>query len=161
MNPIHALERGEMENPEFEEFLAHEMSLRSAMTFESEGFLQRMFDYFEHAHDMNALVHRAHGAGIKTALLSNSWGNEYPREGWDDMFDAIVISGEVGMRKPEPQIFEYAVELLNLKLDECVFVDDMKVNTDAAVALGIPSVLHVTYEQTASELELLFDIPLA
>ena len=160
MNPIHALERGEMENPEFEQFLAHEMSLRSSKEFVAEGFLQRMFNYFEHSHDMNALVHRAHRAGIRTALLSNSWGNEYPREGWDDMFDAVIISGEVGMRKPEERIYQYAAEQLNLSPHECVFVDDLHLNVEAAVSLGIIGVHHIDYETTAKELEAIFNIPL-
>ena len=73
-----------------------------------------MFDQFEHAPAMSALVLRAKRAGLRTGLLSNSWGNEYPREGWDEMFDAIVISGEVGMRKPEPEIFAHVLELLGV-----------------------------------------------
>ena len=161
MNPVHALERGEIENPEFEEFLAHEMSLRSSRHFESVGFLQKMFNYFEHSHDMNSLVHRAHRAGIRTALLSNSWGNEYPREGWNDMFDAVVISGEVGMRKPEERIYLHSAELLGLKPHECVFIDDMTVNVEAAVALGIIGIHHTSYEKTAAELEAIFNISLA
>ena len=46
------------------------------------------------------------------------------------MFDAIVISGEVGMRKPEPEIFAHALELLGVAADETVFVDDLRVNVD-------------------------------
>jgi len=92
--------------------------------------------------------------------LSNSWGNAYPREGWDEMFDAIVISGEVGMRKPEPAIFAHALDLLGVEAAQTVFVDDLRVNVTAATELGFVGVHHVTYDQTASELEALFGVPL-
>jgi putative hydrolase of the HAD superfamily len=161
MNPIHALERGEMLVPDFESRLAREMSERTGVTFAGEGFLQRMFDHFEHAHDMNGLVHRAHSMGIKTALLSNSWGNVYPRDGWDDMFDVVVISGEVGMRKPDADIFRYTVDLLGVRFHQCVFVDDMVANVQAAVDLGMIGILHTQYDDTAMELEAIFELPLA
>lgn len=161
MNPIHSLERGEMDNPDFERRIAHEMSIRTGVDFPAEGFLQRMFDHFEHAHDMNALVHRAHRAGIKTALLSNSWGNEYPRDGWDDMFDVVVISGEVRMRKPDAEIYHLTLERMGLPANECVFVDDLTPNVEAAVNLGIIGVHHRTYDDTAMELEAIFGIPLS
>ena len=119
-----------------------------------------MFDQFEHAPAMSALVLRAKRAGLRTGLLSNSWGNEYPREGWDQMFDAVVISGEVGMRKPEPQIFVHVLELLGVRAEETVFVDDLRPNVDAAEALGLVCVHHTSYEETAPELERLFRLPL-
>jgi putative hydrolase of the HAD superfamily len=109
---------------------------------------------------MCALVLRARRAGLRTGLLSNSWGNEYPREGWDEMFDAIVISGEVGMRKPEPAIFAHALDLLGVEAGQTVFVDDLRVNVTAASELGFVGVHHVTYAQTAVELEALFGVPL-
>ena len=74
VNPIHALERGEIEVPHFEEMLAGELARRTGSDVAADGLLARMFDEFEHAHDMNALVRRARDAGIQTALLSNSCG---------------------------------------------------------------------------------------
>ena len=112
LNPIHALERGEIEVPHFEEVLAGELSRRTGTPVLAEGLLARMFDEFEHAHDMNALVRRARENGIRTALLSNSWGDFYPRDLWDGMFDVVVISGEVGMRKPDAEIFHLTLERL-------------------------------------------------
>ena len=113
-NPVAALERGEIEVPHFEEQLAARLGEATGVPIEAAGLLQRMFDQFEHEPAMAALVLRARRAGLRTGLLSNSWGNEYPREGWDQMFDAIVISGEVGMRKPEPEIFAHVLELLGV-----------------------------------------------
>lgn len=156
LNPIHALERGEMLVPDFDRRLAEALSARTGRRYEAEGMLARMFAHFEHAPDMTALVHRAHAAGIRTGLLSNSWGNDYPRDGWEDMFDAVVISGEVGMRKPEARIFEHTVKLLDLEPQECVFVDDLPHNVTAAAALGLAGIRHTSYQQTRTELEVLF-----
>jgi len=156
LNPIHALERGEIEVPEFDAGLAAELTRRTGRHYEPEGLLDRMFAHFQHAPDMSALVRRARASGLRTGLLSNSWGNSYPRDGWEEMFDIVVISGEVGMRKPEPRIFTHAAELLGLRPDECVLVDDISHNIAAAVALGMVGVHHVSYDQTLLELEALF-----
>jgi putative hydrolase of the HAD superfamily len=155
-NPVHALERGELEVPDFERRLAAALSERTGRLVLADGLVARMFDRFEHAPDMVGLVRRAHAAGLRTALLSNSWGNDYPRDGWDQMFDAVVISGEVGMRKPDPEIFEHTLALLGLTAPECVFVDDLRRNVRAAVALGFVGVHHTSYATTAAELATLF-----
>lgn len=82
--------------------------------------------------------------GIKTALLSNDmkeW-NSYLRARFDldRLFDEIVVSGEVGLRKPMPEIYALALERIGEKADDCVFVDDQERNTKAAAALGINTV---------------------
>lgn len=160
-NPVHALERGEMEVPDFERRLADALTARTGTPHTADGLLERMFANFENAHDMSGLVLRARRAGIRTALLSNSWGNTYPRDGWDEMFDVVVISGEVGMRKPDPEIYLLTVERLGLPPEACVFVDDLPGNVDAAVSLGFAGVRHETYLATAAELEVLFGRSLA
>lgn len=161
VNPLHALERGEMAVPHFEERLADELARRQGEPVLHEGLLQRMFDAIEHAPQMNALVLRAHRMGLATALLSNSWGNEYPRNGWDEMFDVVVISGEVGMRKPEERIYLHTLDLLGVPAHRSVFVDDLRPNIDAAARLGMVGVHHTGYESTARELDVLFDRPLS
>ena len=120
-----------------------------------------MFASFEHAHDMSGLVRRAREAGVRTALLSNSWGNDYPRDGWDDMFDVVVISGEVGLRKPEPAIFALTLDRLGLPAQACVFVDDLPHNVEAAVALGMVGIRHESYDATAAEIDVLFGLTLS
>jgi putative hydrolase of the HAD superfamily len=161
INPIHAIERGEITVPDFEARLAGEIRRLDGHPVQTEGLLERMFESFETAHAMNALVARAKRRGIRTALLSNSWGNRYPRDGWEDMFDVVVISGEVGMRKPEPEIFELTAGRLRVETGRCVFVDDLRVNVEAAGSLGMTAVLHRSYEQTAARLEELFGVPLS
>jgi epoxide hydrolase-like predicted phosphatase len=160
VNPIHALERGEIEIPHFEEQLAQRLKTRSGKPVEPEGLLTRMFAGFEHEPVMFEALRRSRAAGIKTALLSNSWGMDYPREGWDELFDATVISGEVRMRKPEPEIFLHTCGLIHLPPEQCVFVDDLRPNVRAAVELGMVGVHHVDAEQTVTELEALFGLSL-
>ena len=159
-NPIHALERGEIEIPHFEEQLAARLRTRDGRPVEAEGLLTRMFAGFEHQPVMFEVLRKARAASIQTALLSNSWGMDYPREGWDELFDAVGISGEVGMRKPEPEIFLRAAEELALPTEQCVFVDDLTPNVRGAVAVGMVGVHHVDPEQTVAELEAIFGIAL-
>lgn len=160
-NPIHALERGEMQVPQFERQLAESLAERTGQQIRAEGLLDRMFRFFRHSPDMMALVRRAREQGIRTALLSNSWGNSYPDDLFDGMFDAVVISGEVGMRKPDPQIYLHTLERIGLAAQECVFVDDLEPNVVAAREMGMVAVLHTEYRRTAAELEALFDRPLS
>lgn len=156
INPVHTLERGEIEVAHFEEHLAEALTDVVGRPIAAPGLLTRLFEHFEHAPAMNSLVFRARSLGIRTALLSNSWGNNYPEHLFDGMFDAIVISGEVGLRKPEPEIYHHTLDLLGLPAPSCVFVDDIKVNVDAAAQLGIIGVHHIDYETTANELSVLF-----
>lgn len=160
-NPVHALERGELEVPDFERRLADAMSVHGS-TVRADGLLRRMFAGLELAEEsMVGLVRRAKAQGLRTALLSNSWGNDYPREGWDTLFDAVVISGEVGMRKPEHRIYQHVLDLLDLAPSEAVMVDDLQPNVAAAVEVGMVGVLHQSYEQTLMELDAVFGLDLA
>jgi putative hydrolase of the HAD superfamily len=100
-------------------------------------------------------------AGLRTGLLSNSWGMaDYPRHLFPAMFDAVVISGEVGMRKPEERIFQHAAGLIGLDPGECVFIDDIGVNVAAAEAIGMTGVLHTDPAATLATLSDLLGLPL-
>ena len=159
-NPVHALESGQLAIPDFERELAARLRTRDGHQVPAEGLLSRMFAGFRHEPLMADVVRRAKGHGIKTGLLSNSWGMDYPREGWADMFDAVVISGEVGMRKPDAEIYRYAAKQLDVDPRECVFVDDLGPNVKGAVAVGMVGVRHVTPAETVTELEAIFGVPL-
>lgn len=155
-SPVHRLERGEIAVGEFEQLLSAALA-REGSTIEAEGLVATMLaDLAIYEDSMTSLVTRAHAAGIRTGLLSNSWGNDYDRSDWHEMFDAVVISGEVGMRKPEPEIFGLALDRIGLPAGDCVFVDDMAHNIVAAEQAGLAGIVHRTFEQTARELEPLF-----
>jgi putative hydrolase of the HAD superfamily len=142
-NPIHALERGECTTEEFERLLAARIARRDGVQVVAEGLLARMFAGSTMAVAMQEAVQPIRAAGLRTGLLSNSWGMaDYPRHLFPGMFDAVVISGEVGMRKPEERIFRHAADLLGLDPAECVFIDDIEVNVTAAEAIGMTAILH-------------------
>lgn len=160
-NPVHALEKGELEVPHFEEHLAQALTARTGQEVAAAGLVQRMLTHFRHSPDMMSLMRRAKDQGIRTALLSNSWGMNYPADLFDGMFDALVISGEVGMRKPDREIYEYALTAIGLPAQDCVFIDDLLPNVLAARELGMVTIHHVDYATTAAELDALFGVELS
>jgi epoxide hydrolase-like predicted phosphatase len=156
MSPVHRLERGELAVEEFEHLLSAALA-KEGSTVEAQGLVSTMLgDLAIYEDSMTSLVTRAHAAGIRTGLLSNSWGNDYDRSDWHQMFDAVVISGEVGMRKPEREIFELTLDRIGLPAGECVFIDDIPHNVAAAAEAGLVGIVHRTFEETAGELEALF-----
>ena len=161
-NPIHALERGECSGPEFEQILAARLLRVDGTAGAAEGLLRRMFAASLPVPAMYDTIRTLRAAGFSTALLSNSWGcDEYPRADFPGLFDTVVLSGEVGMRKPEKEIFLHAAETLGLAPAECVFVDDMEANVAAARACGMAGVLHTETATTARTLQDLLGVPLA
>jgi putative hydrolase of the HAD superfamily len=160
-NPIHALERGECTSGEFERLLASMLVRRDGGQVLAEGLLTRMFAASLLSEPMYAAVHAVRAAGLRTCLLSNSWGSDaYPRDVFEDLYHAVVISAEVGMRKPEERIFRHAADLLGLVPSECVFIDDMEANVRVAEATGMYGVLHTQPEVTLARLAELFGLPL-
>jgi putative hydrolase of the HAD superfamily len=144
-NPIHALERGECTDEEFERVLAAELRDVDGQPVPSDGLLGRMFAASVIEAEMVELVRSVRRAGLRTALLSNSWGTSgfaYPRDLLGELFDVVVISAEVGMRKPEEQIFQHTAALLGLEPRECVFIDDVEANVTAAQAVGLAALHH-------------------
>lgn len=94
-SPVQDLERGQVDPQEFERLLAAAFQERGAVVA-ADGLLARMLGGLtELSDDMVNLVRRARRLGIKTALLSNSWGEHYPEHLWVGAFDAVVISGRV------------------------------------------------------------------
>jgi putative hydrolase of the HAD superfamily len=160
-NPIHALERGECATDEFERLLAARLVRIDGGAVSAKGLLQRMFAASERVPAMDGAIRAVRVAGLRTGLLSNSWGaGDYPLEDFPDLFDAVVISGEVGMRKPEERIFLHAADALGLAPAQCVFIDDMEANVAAATDLGMTALLHTEAAVTVAALEDLLGVSL-
>lgn len=154
-NPIHALERGDCTNEEFERLLAAELTHVNGEPVRADGLLRRMFAAGVLQADMLELIRSLRQAGLRTALLSNSWGtggDEYPRHLFGELFDIVVISAEVGMRKPEERIFRHTAALLGLEPEECVFIDDVEANVTAAAAVGLVALHHTESPATLARL---------
>jgi putative hydrolase of the HAD superfamily len=100
-------------------------------------------------------------SGIRTGLISNSWGTRrYDRAKLAELFDGIVISGELGMRKPAPEMYTLGAERICVDPAACVYVDDLSFNLRPAAELGMATVHHVDTAQTIAELERLFGVDL-
>ncbi|HEY3258887.1 MAG TPA: HAD family phosphatase [Pseudonocardiaceae bacterium] len=160
-SPAHDLETGRLPATEFERMLAERLRAADGTGPAAEGLLARMFAGFSADSGMLGVLRNARQHGLRTALLSNSWGGNYDRNGWDELFDAVVISGEVGLRKPEPEIFRLTARQLAVPPQQCVFVDDLAINVRGAAEVGMIGVHHTTLESTVDELETLFGVPLA
>ena len=157
VNPVHALERGECTVTDFEKMLAERLVTTTGGRVIADGLLTRMLSASRPEAAMYQVIRDLRRRGVRTALLSNSWGSEtYPRHDFPGLFDAVVISGEVGMRKPEPRIFLHTAELLSIDPQECVFIDDLEANVKAAVGCGMTGVHHTVTADTVSRLTELF-----
>lgn len=151
---LFSLERGELTEPEFEAKFARVLGLREDR---GPGLIDRMFGGMKEDGMMFDAVRAARSQGILTGLLSNSWGvDRYNRTHFASLFDAVVISGEEGVRKPERAIYETALQRLGLPAQEVVFVDDLPGNLKPARVLGMITIHHVSGAQTVTELEKLF-----
>lgn len=143
------LEEGRITNPEFEARFAPMLGVE-----EHEGLIARLFAGMQHDEAMFDAVAAARRAGVRTGLVSNSWGEEgYDRSRFDELFDVLVISGEIGIRKPAPEIYALAAERLGREPERCVFVDDLPGNLKPAREIGMATVLHRDAAQTIAELE--------
>jgi len=92
----------------------------------------------------------------KTGLISNAWGDlrDYiVREKFDDAFDKMIISAEVGAAKPEPKIFQIALEQFGVKPKEAVFVDDFLINIEGCEKVGIKGIHFKDSESTLRQLK--------
>ena len=153
-SPIHGLEHGDITDSQFEEILASALVTVDGGKVAAAGLLKRMFAGSVVQQEMLELVRELRATGLRTGLLSNSWGHRdtYPSDVLAELFDDAVISADVGMRKPEERIFLLAAERLGLSPAECVFVDDVEGNIVAARALGFAVVHHTEPAATKAEL---------
>jgi putative hydrolase of the HAD superfamily len=155
-HPLHSLERGEISEQEFARRLAEQLH---------DGFdLARLRELYFERIDPNEPMIRFIGEqrrrGLRTALLTNNvreweplWRAKLPE--LDEIFELVVDSAFVGMRKPEPAIFELTIERLggSLRAEECLFVDDIELNCEAARELGMTAVRFEHSDQAIAELE--------
>jgi epoxide hydrolase-like predicted phosphatase len=154
-NLLIEFECGRLEEAEFEPQLA------AMLGVSSQGLIDRLFAGSFPDQEMLTAIERAHEAGVRTGLISNSWGTRrYDRALLARLFDGIVISGEVGIRKPAPEIYAMGAESIGLPPSECVFVDDLPFNLAPAAELGMATVHHTDAGHTIAELEQLLGVDL-
>ncbi len=151
-----ALETGELEEDAFELQFAVQLGV------EPEGLIDGLFAGVHPDEAMVQAVRSARAAGVRTALVSNSWGvHRYPHEIFDELFDGVVISAEEGIRKPSRRMYELGAERAGVAAEVCVYVDDLPFNLTPAEELGMATVHHTSSETTIPELERLLGVPLS
>jgi putative hydrolase of the HAD superfamily len=153
---VRRLEVGEIEEEEFSTSFGALLGIE-----DSADLVNRIFGGIEPDETMVEAVKKARTAGIRTGLLSNSMGTgRYDRAAFPELFDGVVISGEVGLHKPQPEIFRLGCERIGLPPEECVFVDDLRENCDGAEAVGMTAILHRGADTTIPALERLLEVEL-
>jgi epoxide hydrolase-like predicted phosphatase len=149
------LEMGTLADAEFERRFAAILDVAPAR------LIDRMFAGCGPDEAMLDAVRRARAAGIRTGLISNSWGAAtYDRALLAKLFDGVVISGDIGVRKPTPEIYAMGARAIDMPPAECVFVDDLPFNLKPAREIGMATVRHVEAAQTIGELEQLLGVEL-
>ena len=155
-HPLHSLERGEITEVEFARRLAEQL----ADGFDLVRLRELYFERIDPNGPMIDFIGEQRRRGLRTALLTNNvreweplWRAKLPE--LDEIFEIVVDSAFVGMRKPEPAIYELTIERLGggLRAEECLFVDDIELNCEAARALGMTAVRFEHADQAIAELE--------
>jgi epoxide hydrolase-like predicted phosphatase len=150
-----ALEKGELEEAAFE------LRFAALLGVEPDGLIDGLFAGVEPDAAMVDAVRKAHDAGVRTALVSNSWGvHRYPHDLMSEIFDGVVLSGEERMRKPSRRMYELGAERAGVLAERCVYVDDLPFNLPPAEKLGMATVHHTSADTTIPELERLLGISL-
>ncbi|MCW3025004.1 MAG: family hydrolase [Solirubrobacterales bacterium] len=150
-----ALETGTLDEAAFE------LKFAAMLGVEPHGLIDGLFAGVEPDQAMLDAVRMAHDGGVRTGLVSNSWGvHRYPRELFASLFDGVVISAEEGIRKPSRRMYELGAERAGVPAEECVYVDDLPFNLTPAAELGMAVVHHTSAETTIPELERLLGMPL-
>jgi putative hydrolase of the HAD superfamily len=157
-NPLFELEVGRLSEHDFLAKIGTELTKRLDREIDMSGFPEQ---YFAHLDPNEELIDYMRALrqdrGYRMALLTNNVREWEPR--WramlpvDEIFELVVDSAFVGMRKPEPGIYELTLERLGVAGERCLFVDDFVHNCEAAQAFGISTVHYVSNEQAIPEIE--------
>jgi putative hydrolase of the HAD superfamily len=150
-----ALEKGEVDEDHFE------VELAALLGCESDGLIDGLFAGVQPDTAMVEAVRMAHEAGVRTGLVSNSWGvHRYPHDMISQIFDGVVLSGQERIRKPSKRMYELGAERAGVAPEQSVYVDDLAFNLVPAQELGMATVHHTDAATTIPQLEELLGVPL-
>jgi len=160
-NPLFPLERGELSEPEFLQILGDALTAEIGREVAMHDFAERYFAQLRPNDEMVAFLRELRATrGVRLAMLTNNVREWEPR--WramlpdiDGMFEVIVDSAFVGMRKPDPEIYKLTLDRLALPPGACVFLDDIELNCDAARDVGLHAVHFTATDQAIRDVEAL------
>src|SRR6266540_1355760 len=145
---LRGLETGSISEAEFERAFGAKLGLK-----DHEQLIDSMFAGMRPDEEMVSAVRELRRAGIHTGVISNSWSLEhYDRDLLAELFEVVVLSAEVGMHKPQPEIYLLAAERLGVEPSACLFVDDLRENCEGAEAVGMTAILHRSTDETRKRL---------
>ena len=132
----------------------HWQKLADSFGMDRDIFVERFFKGDQLDEELIVYI-RSLKSQYKIALLSNAFTTlrSYLEDDWNiiDVFNEVFISAEVGLVKPNPAIYQLALEKLDIEAEEAIFVDDFARNIEAANLLGIHGVLFQSREQAISD----------
>ncbi len=156
-NPLFALETGEMAEADFVARLEDAVEAQLGRRVEMGGFSEAYFANLHPNAELIDLMADLRRRGYRMAILTNNvreweplWRAKLPVE---EIFELVVDSGFVGMRKPDPAIYRLTLERLGAEAERTLFVDDTEANIDAARELGFVAVHFRTTEQAVADIE--------
>jgi len=157
INPLHLLETAEITEQVFLASLERHLARIVGHEVTLHGLGERYLGALDPNDELFAYFRRLHERGVRLALCTNNvrewepyWRSKLPI---DEIFDIVVDSAFVGVRKPDPQIYAIVLERLRLPPDACAFVDDLERNVVAARALGFHAIHFRDTKQCIAELE--------
>jgi putative hydrolase of the HAD superfamily len=160
-NPLFELECGRMSENDFLTALERELEQEFGRKVSMRAFTDHYWASLSHNEDLVAFLRAARETGYRLALLTNNVQEWEPRwrPKWpiDELFETVVDSGFVGMRKPDPEIFELTLHRLELPADACVFIDDLEHNVVAAREVGLHAVHFRDTQQAIGEVRELLE----
>ena len=155
-HPVHELETGRMTERDFLAALAAQLHADLGRDVEMHSFAERYFGHLQPNEPMLVFLRELRDRGYRLAMLTNNvrewearWRAMLPV---DELFEVVVDSGFVGLRKPDPAIYRLTCDRLGVEPDQCLFVDDIEVNCTAAADLGMTAVLFRSTEQAIAEM---------
>jgi putative hydrolase of the HAD superfamily len=155
-NPLYALEKGEVAETDFLERLGEALEPLLGHHPQLHRFREIYFAALHPNPPMIELMRELKSAGMRMAMLTNNvreWEPLWrPMLPVDEIFETVVDSGFVGVRKPEAQIYELTLERLDLPAEACLFVDDLLPNIEGARAAGMSAVHFRDNEQAIAEI---------
>jgi putative hydrolase of the HAD superfamily len=155
-NPLYKLERGEITEPDFLDQLSAGLEPLLGHRPHLHRFKEIYFEALNPNEEMIAVMRGLKDEGYRMALLTNNvreWEPLWrPMLPVDEIFETVVDSGFVGVRKPEPEIYEMTLERIGMAGESCLFVDDFPHNCDGARATGMSAVHFRDNEQAIAEI---------
>jgi len=156
-HPLYELETGRLSEAEFLDSLGAQLTQQLGREVHLHGFGEAYFEHLNPNDRMIEYLRSLRRRGHRMAICTNNvreweplWRAMLPV---DEIFEVVVDSAVVGIRKPEPEVYRLTLERLGVPAEATLLIDDIEINCDAARELGITPVWFRSTEQAVAEIE--------